>query len=595
MSLQLGSVQIGTEEDVVAVRSKARHTAAELGFDVHDQTRIATAVSEIARNAFAYGHGGQAEFSVHSAAGMFTVRISDSGPGIADLKGILNGHYDSHTGTGLGILGARRLMDDFHIESGGAGGTVVTLSKKLPAAARKLTPQRLAAIAGQVSVPDSGGTLAELRHGNRELMRLISELRTREEDLGRLNAELEDTNRGVVALYAELDEKAERLKRADEMKSRFLSHMSHEFRTPLSSIMALSRLLMDEADGTLSGEQHKQVTFIRKSAESLLELVNDLLDLARVEAGKSVVRPTQFQVASLFGALRGVLRPLQVNEAVELIFDDPMNLPPLYTDEGKVAQILRNFISNALKFTERGWVRVTARLSADQKSVVFSVQDTGIGIRPKDLERIFQEFAQVETPIHSRVRGTGLGLPLSRGLAELLGGCVSVESEPGSGSTFTAEIPLQYNAGETEHPQRAETCDVLVIDDDEVSRYVARQAVGPGLVVTEAADGQSGLELARRLRPSVILLDLNMPGMDGFAVLRELKAQDYTRNIPVVVVTSVTLSREDRAFLGAQAAAVFSKEALSRPERTQELRALVHDARGEERSADALPQAGVRP
>jgi signal transduction histidine kinase/CheY-like chemotaxis protein len=594
MSFHLSSVQIGAEEDVVAVRSRARNTAAELGFDTHDQTRIATAVSEIARNAFSYGHGGKAEFSVDPAAGTYTVRISDSGPGIADLKKILNGQYNSQTGMGLGILGARRLMDAFSIESG-EGGTVVTLSKKLPAPAGKLTPQRLAAIAGKAGVPGSGGTLAELGHGNRDVMRLISDLRAREEDLGRLNAELEDTNRGVVALYAELDEKAERLKRSDEMKSRFLSHMSHEFRTPLSSIMALSRLLMDEADGTLSAEQHKQVTFIRKSAESLLELVNDLLDLARVEAGKSVVRPTQFQVVNLFGALRGVLRPLQVNDAVELIFDDPMGVPALYTDEGKVAQILRNFISNALKFTERGSVRITARLSAEEQSVVFSVQDTGIGIRPKDLDRIFQEFAQVETPIHSRVRGTGLGLPLSKGLAELLGGCVRVESEPGHGSTFTAEIPLVYKGSEIDLPAGEASCDVLVIDDDEVSRYVARQAVGPGLVVTEAADGQTGLQLARRLRPCVILLDLRMPGMDGFAVLRELKAQDYTRNIPVIVVTSVTLSPEDRAILGAQAAAVFSKEALSQPDSTQRLRALVHESRGEERGTAALPAAGSRP
>ena len=185
----------------------------------------------------------------------------------------------------------------------------------------------------------------------------------------RLNAELEDTNRGVVALYAELDEKAERLRRADQMKSRFLSHMSHEFRTPLTSILALSRLLLDGADGKLPAEQQKQVTFIRKSAESLLEMVNDLLDLARVEAGKSVVRPSRFHVTSLFGALRGVLRPLQVNEAVDLIFEDCSDLPPMHTDESKVAQILRNFVVERPQVHGRGEVRVAARLSDDGQSV----------------------------------------------------------------------------------------------------------------------------------------------------------------------------------------------------------------------------------
>jgi signal transduction histidine kinase len=227
--------------------------------------------------------------------------------------------------------------------------------------------------------------------------------------LGRVNTELEDTNRGVLALYAELDERAERLRRADETKSRFLSHMSHEFRTPLTSIMALSRLLMDESDGTLNTEQHKQVHFIRKSAETLLEMVNDLLDLAKVEAGKSVVRPVRFQVTNLFGALRGVLRPLQINEAVQLVFDEAAGLPVMYTDESKVAQILRNFISNALKFTERGEVHVSAAQGGSEKWVTFTVRDTGIGINSKDLPLIFQEFTQIDSPIQGKYKGTGLG------------------------------------------------------------------------------------------------------------------------------------------------------------------------------------------
>ena len=171
---------------------------------------------------------------------------------------------------------------------------------------------------------------------------------------------MEDTNRGVVALYAELDERAEQLRRASELKSRFLSNMSHEFRTPLNSILALSRLLMDRTDGPLTVEQERQVTYIRRSAESLTELVNDLLDLAKVEAGKLEIRPSYFTIGELFGALRGVMKPLQQNDAVDLIFEDVTDCPPLFTDEAKLAQILRNLISNALKFTERGEVRVAA-------------------------------------------------------------------------------------------------------------------------------------------------------------------------------------------------------------------------------------------
>ena len=181
----------------------------------------------------------------------------------------------------------------------------------------------------------------------------------------RLNQELQDTNRGVVALYAELDERADHLRRADELKSKFLSHMSHEFRTPLNSILALSRLLLDRSDGDADGEQEKQVRFIRKAAENLTELVDDLLDLAKVEAGKIVVAPSPIHrgidCSARCAACCGRCWSAMPSRCV---FDEPAELPPLDTDEGKVSQILRNFISNAIKFTERGEVRVWATADA---------------------------------------------------------------------------------------------------------------------------------------------------------------------------------------------------------------------------------------
>ena len=178
------------------------------------------------------------------------------------------------------------------------------------------------------------------------------------------------------------------MRRADELKSRFLSNMSHEFRTPLHSILGLSRLLLERADGDLTPEQDKQARFIQKAAGDLLELVNDLLDLAKIEAGKTVVRAVQFKVSDLFSALRGMLRPLLVNESVRLVFDDLPDLPAMYGDEGKISQILRNFISNALKFTELGEIRVAAALNAEGDRITFSVSDTGIGIPVEDQERI---------------------------------------------------------------------------------------------------------------------------------------------------------------------------------------------------------------
>ncbi|HET8645061.1 MAG TPA: ATP-binding protein, partial [Vicinamibacteria bacterium] len=286
--------------------------------------------------------------------------------------------------------------------------------------------------------------VAEVQKQNLELLRLLEELRGRQEDLSRVNRELEETNRGVLALYAELDERAEHLRRADEMKTRFLSNMSHEFRTPLNSIAAISRLLQQRTDGDLTPEQEKQVGFVVKAAQDLTELVDDLLDLAKVEAGKIVVRPVEFELGRLFGALRGMLRPLLVGESVRLVFEEPEGVPPLYGDEGKVSQILRNFLSNALKFTERGEIRVSATLGETGEQVAISVADTGIGIAPADQARIFEEFAQVEHSVQRRVKGTGLGLALSRRLAEVLGGGITLESTPGHGSTFTLRLPLAY-------------------------------------------------------------------------------------------------------------------------------------------------------
>src|SRR5262245_22124483 len=384
------TVALQREPDVVVARQRARRIAELLGFDRQDQTRLATAVSEIARNAFRYARGGRVEFSVEgqTAPQILLVRVSDEGPGIADLSTVLSGRYRSTTGMGIGIMGTRRLMDAFDIESAADRGTTVSLRKLLPRSSSLVTPASVATLVAALARERADDPVAEMVQQNQELLHALDELQRRQQELVELNSELEDTNRGVVALYAELDEKADHLRRADELKSRFLSNMSHEFRTPLNSILALSRLLLDRIDGELTPEQERQIGYIRRSAESLLDLVNDLLDLSKVEAGKVEVKSSRFAVRALFGALRGALKPLLTSPSVELIFDAADDMPELVTDEAKVAQILRNLISNALKFTESGEVRVTARYQAEDGVAVFAVRDTGIGIPPQDQARI---------------------------------------------------------------------------------------------------------------------------------------------------------------------------------------------------------------
>ena len=561
--MKLISVVLANDADAVIARQRARQVAEYAGFGRQDQVRIATAVSEIARNALQYAGGGRIDFSLSGDGAALEVLVSDRGPGIAQLSAVLDGAYRSATGLGVGLSGARRLMDGFAVDSG-PGGTRIQMLKYLPAGPGARQPNAGDRIAKQLAASRPGGAYDEMRSWNQELVQALEELRQREGELRQLNQELEDTNRGVMALYAELDDKAASLRRADEIKSRFLSHMSHEFRTPLNSILALSRLLQSRVDGDLTPEQEKQIGYIRKAAEELADMVNDLLDLAKVEAGKTTIQTTEFTVANTFGALRGMLRPLQTSDAVNLVIEEPPLSLTLSTDEGKVSQILRNLISNALKFTDRGEVRVS--VSYGREGVMFAVADTGIGIALSEQERIFQEFTQVDSPTQRRVRGTGLGLPLSRKLAELLGGTLTVQSEQGVGSTFVFQLPastiVRPDVESIEKPEldgESETT-ILLVEDDEVARYLVVQAFKPtGAYIAEATNGIEGLEMARFERPNVIILDLNMPGANGFQVLEDLKADPETAHIPVVIYTSRSLTASERDRLERNAAAIVSK------------------------------------
>jgi len=554
----LFTIDIRSENDVVLVRQKARALAAALTFDMQDQTRIATAVSEIARNTFQYGQGGRADFRLENGTeNTLVITLSDKGVGIPNLDDILDGKYVSQTGLGVGIIGAKRLMDRFYIETNSERGTTVVLGKKIPRRYSRLDTAGLNRALSKIE-HSSRDPYEELMQQNKELLRTLEELRARQDELAQLNRELDETNRGVVALYAELDDKADFLQRASELKSRFLSNMSHEFRTPLNSIAALSQILLDRLDGELTPEQERQVKFIRSSASDLADLVNDLLDLAKVEAGKITIRPVKFDLAGLFAAMRGMLRPLLIqNSSVSLVFEEPADIPELYSDDARVSQILRNFISNALKFTERGEVRVCAERGPDD-TVVFSVADTGIGIAPEDQERIFQEWTQVEGKLQKNVKGSGLGLPLSKKFAQLLGGDVYVKSKPGIGSTFYAAIPIHFK-GETDvvyvpevrRELDAHRLPVLVVEDNKEALFIyekylkaTRFQVVPAINLKEAREALSAF------RPTAIVLDVLLQGEHSWELLQELKQTPSTANIPVFVVTVVD-NRDKALALGA--------------------------------------------
>jgi signal transduction histidine kinase len=336
-------------------------------------------------------------------------------------------------------------------------GTVVRMARRLPASAPRLTPERMDEIRAGLARHVPGTPLDELNVQNQQLIAALDEVRAQRDDLARLNAELEETNRGVmalyhqlseeleetnrgvVALYAELDEKSVQLRAASEAKSRFLANVSHELRAPVTAIIGLARLLHDPASDPLAEEQRRQVDLISGSATDLLTLVNDLLDLAKAEAGRVEPEWTEVDLRAVFGQLRGTLRPLAVRPEVAFVVDEPA-IPTVRTDEVLLTRVLRNLLTNAIKFTAEGSIRLSVRRVDDD--VEFTVADTGTGIPEELHERIFEEFYQVPGSKAINGRGTGLGLPYARRLAGILGGALRVESAPGGGSIFTVRLPV---------------------------------------------------------------------------------------------------------------------------------------------------------
>ncbi len=519
------------------------------------------------------------------------IRVCERGPGIGDLQAILDGRYLSSTDIGCGIIGAKRLMDRFTIDSAHGAGATVSMVKELPRRGRPPGPQELARISADLAKNAPRGLLEELQQQNQELLNTLQELRDRQAELALMHTrELDETNRGVVALYAELDENTNALKRLSDLKSRFLSEMSHELRSPLNSIRSLTGFLLARSDGDLSAEQEKQVQLIRKAAEGLSSLVNDLLDLAKVEAGKATIRVANFNVRDVFDSLQGTIRPMVDPSVVRLVFEDPAGLPPLQTDDVKLTQVLRNFLSNAVKFTERGEIRAAAR-SEPGDMIVFLVKDTGIGITAEDLPRIFDEFGQIENPLQARSKGTGLGLPLARKLAELLGGSVSVQSKFGVGSTFSLAVPRVYRRQDAGPelvgpsvpktvPQERSKIRALIVDDQEEDRYLMKGllAVCGQWEILEAVSGVEALRRARDDRPDVIVLDLRLPDMSGLQVLDRLESDDRTRGIPVIINTSSILDDIERQILDGRGISILDKAIGSRPEALSRLRSSLEKA-----------------
>jgi signal transduction histidine kinase/CheY-like chemotaxis protein len=544
MTIGLASLTVRDLAGVFAARQLGRELAAGLALDRQDQVRVATAISEISRSTLTVGREAVIDFGADDGDLVLTVTVN--GQPVVE-----------------GVEAAARLMDKVVVS-----GSAIRMTKRRPATAAadmKAITERLAAMLPQT-------TMDELRRNNQDLIAALDDLSQQKEQLlllnaelqetnrgvmamyGELSQELEQTNRGVVALYAELDEKSEQLRLAAESKNRFWANISHELRTPLNSILGLTRILADPADGELGSERLHQVDLIRNSTSTVLTLVNDLLDVAKAESGRLSIDPVQVNLPVLLSTLRGLVRPLTDGKPVNLVVDIATAPATILTDELALTAILRNLLSNGIKYTDSGEVRLTVREAGTRLEITIS--DTGIGIPANLINRVFEEFYRVPGAPRG---GTGLGLPYARRLAHLIGGELTLTSEPGAGTIVVLSLPHGLPALGT----------VVVADDDAGFRQVLR-AMLAGIAdrVIEAADGAQALTAIADSGADLVLTDLRMPGTDGYALLGELPS-----TIPAIVITGLNEPPPPPA------AAQLRKDELTRERLAFTIRAIKEDSR----------------
>jgi signal transduction histidine kinase/DNA-binding response OmpR family regulator len=567
--IALGQIRLEHRTSVYDARNKVRGLANALGYDPIETTRLATAVSEAAREL----RRNNLEPCIAVALAMelsppqLVLDFESRGeiPVLARLAGFFDG------------LRRKSARDDFQ---------GLRVLKRLPNPAFEATDAFVAEQRGRIQNLSREELLAEIQQKNRELQQH--------------SAELEAT---VAQRTDELKRAMEAAEDANRAKSGFLANMSHELRTPMNAIIGYSEMLMEDAEDEGNEEAAGDLKKIHSAGTHLLSLINDVLDLAKVEAGKMDLYLESFDIPGLVDDVVATIDTLVKKNGNRLNVEVDPSLGEMRADVTKVRQALFNLLSNAAKFTHEGEVGLVVQGErADGADWVrMSVSDSGIGIPPEKIDHVFEEFSQADESTTRDYGGTGLGLPISRRFCQMMGGDITVESTLGEGSTFTIRLPVEVVEANEEPeataatppaviPEPGEERVVLVIDDDpNALDLLGRTLQEAGLRVVTASDGQEALNLARTLHPAAITLDVLMPGMDGWEVLRELKADPATRDIPVIMVTMT----DDRELGYALGATEFLTKPVQRAQLVQlleryapedaERRALVVDDKAENR------------
>jgi signal transduction histidine kinase len=440
---RLMTVAIRTELDVVACRQRARQIAALCNFRAQDQVKISTAVSELARNVFEYARAGRVEFAITKDTGpqALVIRIEDKGPGIDDLDLVLSGKYQSTTGMGIGIVGARRLMEQCVITTEKGIGTTVLLKKALPADAPVITPEKIGSFGALLAALPDNVMLSEVQQQNRELTSAMAALQERQDELQAMTEVLESTNRRMAELNARLDEKAVRLEGADRRKDEFLAILSHELRGPLSATGMAAQLLAAAPVTETRAVQLGQL--ISRQVGHMTRLVEDLLDVSRVSRGLVVLAKEPVDLGSVVHDAVEQVGGFIESKAHKLVVFVPSEPCWISGDRTRLLQVVTNLLSNATRYTPEGGL-ITVSLTVEESGITLAVKDNGIGLGPDLLPYLFDLYVQAERSADGKNGGLGLGLALVKSLVEAHGGDVSAESSgKGSGSVFTVRLGRQ--------------------------------------------------------------------------------------------------------------------------------------------------------
>jgi signal transduction histidine kinase/DNA-binding response OmpR family regulator len=517
--IELGEIRLKHRTAVYDARNKMRNLANALGYEPIEATRLAIAVSEAVRILRRSGSESHIQISLAMTPSPPRLVLELESRGASSDLAKLSGFFDSSSTKTT------------------SGRQRIRVTKHLPTPIFEVTDAFVAEQRARIQNPSREELMDEIQLKNRELEQHSSEL--------------EQT---VAQRTEELKHAMEAAEGASTAKSGFLANMSHELRTPMNAIIGYSEMLMEDAEDQGNESAVDDLKKIHTAGTHLLSLINDVLDISKIEAGKMDLFLETFEIAALVNGVVSTIDTLIKNNGNELIVTIDPSLTDMHADATKVRQALFNLLSNAAKFTHEGEIhlRVQGEEVDGESWILISVSDTGIGIPPEKLDLVFEEFSQADGSTTRDYGGTGLGLAISRRFCQMMNGDISVTSTVGDGSTFMVRLPVavRESPAETALPDSSSSDDVLdsgnepvvlVIDDDPTALdLLERTLEGAGVRVVKASDGREALNLARSLQPAAITLDVLMPGMDGWEVLNELKADAATADIPVIIVTMTT-------------------------------------------------------